>query len=446
MTVRVGMDFGTSNSGIGIFDGKDVRLLPVDPENSIPEVIKTILYITRDNQVYIGQEAIRTYYRDHVNRQRRYVKKWAGELEFTASEMYYVRDMYVDVDELKPGRLLQYLKSALRKPGNHGYSGTQIFDHYYSVKDLVKTYIRELKIRSEKILGEKIDGVTLGRPVKFSQSGDADHAVQETLRQAALEAGFEQVDFVLEPAAAARFYEKKISIPQNALIFDFGGGTLDVAVLRLGGNQPGKVIASGGIDIAGSDFDRSIIEKRLLPFFGSELVGHRPEIQELILAVPDWSALPELSTPINRQHLHEAIHNRVGPVQLKRLMSLIFNDLAFTFYNQVESAKIALSSQGATSITMHERDLDLWEIYTRNQFEIDIAEEKEKIREIVTGTLADSGLRPDELDVVVRTGGSSNIPLFQKMLEELFGKEKVIQTSAFSSVTAGLAITAFESA
>jgi hypothetical chaperone protein len=447
MTVRVGLDFGTSNSGIGLFNGKEVRLLPVDPENGMPEVIKTILYVTREDQAFIGQEAIKLYYRDHVNRQRRYVKKWAGELEFTASEMYYVRDIYVDVDELKPGRLLQYLKTALRKADNqHGYSGTQIFDHYYTVKDLIKTYLRALKDRGEKILGDRITGVTLGRPVKFSESAQADQGVQETLRQAALDAGFEDVDFVLEPVAAARYYEKSLTKPQTGLIFDFGGGTLDVAILKLGGKQSSEVIASAGIDIAGSDFDRTIIEQRLLPFFGSEVIGHRPEIQELILAVPDWSALPELSTPINRQHLLEAIQNRVGPVQLKRLMSLIFNDLAFSFYNQVESAKIALSSQGATTITMHERDLDLWEIYTRRQFESDILEQKEKIKAVVLKTLADSGLSPQQLDVVVRTGGSSNIPLFHGMLEQIFGPQKVIQSSAFSSVTAGLAISAFENA
>ena len=438
---------GLQIPGLELFDGENVRLLPVDPENSMPEVIKTILYITRENQAFIGQEAIKLYYRDHVNRQRRYVKKWAGELEFTASEMFYVRDIYVDVDELKPGRLLQYLKTALRKAGRQqSYSGTQIFDQYYSITDLVQTYLRALKERAERILGDQITEVTLGRPVKFSETLESDLQVQETLHQAALAAGFEKVDFVLEPVAAARYYEKTLTKPQTGLIFDFGGGTLDVAILKLGGKQPSEVIASGGIDIAGSDFDRIIIEQRLLPLFGSEVVGHRPEIQELILAVPDWSALPELSTPINRQHLLEAIQNGIGPVRFKRLMSLIFNDLAFTFYNHVETAKIALSSQGVTTISMHERDLDIWEIYTRHQFQMDISAQKESIRSVVMKTLDDSGLNPDQLDIVVRTGGSSNIPIFQEMLAQIFGREKVIQSSAFSSVTAGLAISAYETA
>ncbi len=58
-------------------------------------------------------------------------------------------------------------------------------------------------------------------------------------------------------------------------------------------------------------------------------------------------------------------------------------------------------------------------------------------------TIARSGLETDEIDAVVKTGGSSNIPLFTGMLERIFGREKVKQSSSFSSVVAGLAIKAF---
>ena len=81
MSLKVGIDFGTSNSGVAVYDGQHVRLLPVDPKNVLPEVIKTVLYITRDYRTYLGQEAVETYYRDNVNRQRRYVKQWAGEID-----------------------------------------------------------------------------------------------------------------------------------------------------------------------------------------------------------------------------------------------------------------------------------------------------------------------------------------------------------------------------
>jgi hypothetical chaperone protein len=439
MSVKVGLDFGTSNSGVAVFDGQHVRLLPVDPKNVIPEVIKTVLYVTREYRPSIGQAAVEHYYRDNVNRQRRFVKQWTGEIDVYGADMHYVRDVFVYVDELQPGRLLQYLKTALRK---ENYDGTQIFERYYTVGDLAKTYLTLLKQRAEDVLGEPIESVTLGRPVKFSESPEQDHRAQETLRQAALESGFKEVDFELEPIAAALDYEQSMTKPQNVVIFDFGGGTLDIAVMRLGDSKKRKVYASGGVDIAGSDFDRAVIEKRMLPHFGFGRVKHHPEIMEMIHAIPDWMALPYLGTPINKNILEKAIHAGIAPIQLKALQGLIYNDLAFTFYNRVEAGKIALSDDGATIISLEDKDIALWELYTRHQFETDIYHYLVDVEKVLLDTIARSGLEPGQIDAVVKTGGSSSIPLFTEMLERIFGKEKVKESNAFTSVVAGLAIKA----
>ncbi len=437
--MKVGLDFGTSNSGVAVYDGQRVKLLPIDRQNVLPEVVKTVLYVTRDYKCSIGQEAVGLYYRDNVNRQRRFVKQWAGEIDYHGSDLHYVRDIFVYVDELKPGRLLQFLKTALRKDG---YSGTQIFERFYTVGDLVQTYLELLKRRAEELLGEPIQAATLGRPVKFSAHPERDRQAEQTLREAALAAGFKQVDFELEPVAAALDYEQSLDQPQNVIIFDFGGGTLDIAVMRLG--DPGKreILASGGVDIAGSDFDRAIIETRLLPHFGLGRVSHQPEILEMIQAVPDWMALPELGTPINRNTLEKAIRAGLAPVRLRALQALIYNDLAFTFYNRVEAAKIALSNQGATVINLEDKEVALWELYTRYQFETDIFDYVGQVEKVLLETLAASGLEPGQIDAVGKTGGSSNIPLFTGLLVRIFGVEKVKQSNAFSSVVAGLAIKA----
>ncbi|MEW5868862.1 MAG: Hsp70 family protein [Chloroflexota bacterium] len=446
MGLNIGLDFGTSNSGVAICNGQKVHLLPIDRQNILPEVVKTILYITRDDKAYIGQEAVELYYRHNVNRMRHFVKKWAGEIDYHGSDgMFYVRDVYVYEDELKPGRLLQYLKTALRKSGGRGdYQGTQIFERYYSVVDLVQTYLGALKARAEQILGGPIYGVTLGRPVKFSDVPELDRQAQDALRLAAYGAGFGQVEFEFEPVAAALAYEQTLENPQNVLIFDFGGGTLDIAIMRLGDRRDRRVYASGGIGIAGSDFDRTIIQTRMLPHFGLGRIGHEPDILELIRAVPDWIALPELSTPLVRRKLEQAIQKGNAPARLKTLRALIFNDLAFSFYNRVEAAKIALSSQGAAVIELQDQNINLWELYTRFQFEKDILEYQQQIENVVLETVAASGLEPEQIDAVVKTGGSSSIPAFSAMLESLFGRERVKKTNAFSSVAAGLAIRAQE--
>jgi hypothetical chaperone protein len=439
MGLKAGIDFGTSNSGVAVYDGKNIHVLPVDQKNLVPEVIKTILYITRDHQFFIGQEAVDLYFRDNVDRQRRFVKKWVGEIDFVAAEMHYVRDVFVYVDELKPGRLLQFIKSALR---TGSFSGTTVFDRYYSLADIITVYLRELKKRAETLLGEPLVEAYLGRPVHFSMEPEMDRGSEEILHKAALEAGFRKVFFEYEPVAAALYYERQLNQPQDALIFDFGGGTLDITIMRLGDPKKREVYASGGIGIAGSDFDRAIIENRMLPHFGMGKGHFSPEIMELIKSVADWMALPELSTPQARLTLESAVLRGQAPVQLKALQSLIFNDLSFSFYNAVEKGKITLSNHGSAVINLQERDIDLWELYTRFQFEKDIREYREQIEQVLLETLDESGLEPEQIDVVVTTGGSSSIPGFQSMLAKMFSKDKIVASEVFSSVTSGLALRA----
>jgi hypothetical chaperone protein len=439
MGVRVGIDFGTSNSGVAIFRDGQVHVLPIDKKNIVPQVVKTILYITQDFRHFIGQEAVELYYKQNINRQRRFVKKWAGEIDYRGSDMHYVRDIYVYVDELQPGRLLQFIKTALR---SEKYQGTQVFERYYNLSDIISAYLLELKLRAEALLDTKIEWVTLGRPVNFSNDPEKDRKAQDTLQQAALEAGFRQVDFELEPIAAALYFERLLRKPQNVMVFDFGGGTLDLTIMRLGDPGHRVVYASGGIGIAGSDFDRVIIEQRMLSHFGKGQVQHEPQILKLIQAIPDWSGLPELSTPLARAELERAIHAGKAPARLKALEALIFNDLAFSFYNMVEATKIALSDQGVAVASLKEKDLDIWELYTRSQFEKDIREFSQQIERVLVDTIATSGLDMEQIDAVVKTGGSSNIPMFSEMLARLFGAEKIKTSDVFNSVTAGLAIQA----
>jgi hypothetical chaperone protein len=441
MSLRVGIDFGTSNSGVAVARAGQVRVLPIDRSNLVPEVVKTILYITRDGNAFIGQEAVELYYQHNIGRARRFVKKRVGEVEYRGGDMFYVTDVYAYIDEMAPGRLLQYLKTALR---SNGYEGTFIFERFYTPAQLVAIYLRELKRRAEEQLHEEITGVTLGRPVHFSIDPLHDQRAESALRQAAQDAGFKSVDFEFEPVAAALDYARTLTRPETVLVFDFGGGTLDITIMHLdsGAGARREIFASGGVDIAGSDFDRAIIQRRMLPHFGLGIVEGEPVLLELIQSVQDWMALPEMSTPLNRRRLQQAVESGIAPVQLRALESLIFNDLAFSFYRVVEEAKIALSSQGAAVARLQEPGIDLWELYTRLQFEQDIRSYRDRVRQVVLETLQQSGLEPGQIQSVVTTGGSSSIPAFRALLAEIFTPAKIKSSDAFSSVVAGLGIKA----
>jgi hypothetical chaperone protein len=126
----------------------------------------------------------------------------------------------------------------------------------------------------------------------------------------------------------------------------------------------------------------------------------------------------------------------------------LVNNYAIRLFDEVERAKIALSSALFDVIQLKGGGgncgncIDLWQPITRAQFEALIATETRRIESCLRETLERSGLTADEIDAVVRTGGSAQIPRFVEMLGRIFGPEKVVQSDVFGSVTAGLAVRA----
>jgi len=442
--MRIGLDFGTTNSGAAVFDDRHVHVLPLDPTSHDPTVIRSTLYITRDQKVFIGQEAIDTYYRQNIGRPSRMVRQYIGEIEMTFAELpTIVKEVYVLVDELTPGRLLHSLKSELAG----SYEGTTIFGRYYELEELIAIYLREIRQRAEAETGQAVDDVVLGRPVNFAGSGaeaDNQRAVNR-LRRAATMAGFRDVAFELEPVAAALHYELTAKKPQNVVIFDFGGGTLDVTMMRIGEPGPGQVFATGGVGIAGDAFDQRIIAGLLLDHFGRGSTWGEdaaPFPSQYTDALANWQTIPELNRPETLHFLQLAQITGSHPARVRALESLLVNNHAIRLIDQVERAKVTLSTEHFTLIRLIGQDMDIWQPLTRSQFEALIASAARRIKACLLDTLERSGLQAGEIDTVVRTGGSAQIPYFIEMMGHIFGPEKVILSDVFSGVTAGLAIRA----
>ena len=463
--MRIGLDFGTTNSGAAVFDGHQVHVFPLDPASHAPTVIRSTLYITRDHEVFIGREAIETYYRQNIGRPSKMVRQYVGEIEMTFAELpTIVQEVHVLVDELTPGRLLRTLKSGLAT----GYEGTAIFGRHYDLEALIALYLQEIRRRVETETAQAVEGIVLGRPVNFVGSGgEADNRRAEgRLRRAAEMAGFREIAFELEPVAAALHYELTTRKPQNVVVFDFGGGTLDVTVMRVG--EPGKrrVFASGGVGIAGDAFDQRVIETLLLEHFGRGSTVRlappatsgtkrgknardrardgeaTPFPSQYTDALVNWQAVPELNRPETLHFLQLAQINGSHPSRVRALESLLVNNYAVRLFDEVERAKIVLSGDRFALIRLTGEDIDVWQPLTRSQFESLIAGERRQIETCLLDTLARSGLRPGDIDAVVRTGVSAQIPCFIEMLGRVFGPEKVILSEVFTGVTAGLAIRA----
>ncbi len=441
----IGMDFGTTNSGIAVYDGAHVDVLKLDPLAD-SNVMRSVIYLTREHELHVGQDAIDLYNEQNINRARRLVRKKVGHIRMEFADLGPIEtDVHVMVDELEPGRLMRSLKSAL---ATH-YTGTGIYGKDYTLEALIALYLGAVRERASDLLGEEVRSVVLGRPVHFvaAESDEDDRRAEERLRSAANLAGFEQVEFEFEPVAAARHYAQSIGEPQNILIYDFGGGTLDLTVMRVAPGEPPDIKAIGGVGIAGDRFDQRIVEQALLPHFGSDVTwGDKslPVPRNLTEQVTAWEGLAMLATVENRSFLHRMQANCTAPARLYALESLIFNFYGFALFETVEAVKRSLSSEPFGLIRFEGQDIDIWQPVMRSQFESYVRGDWRRIREAVIDVVGRSGLDPAQIDAVVRTGGSSSIPLFLDMLGELFGTEKLVTEDLFAGVTAGLGIMGWE--
>lgn len=440
----VGMDFGTTNSGMAVYDGSRVQVLPLDPDNPNPRVLRTAVYVTTDQAIHIGRTAVDLYFSQNIGRAVKLRKVWVGELEVYAEDLYYVTDAYAYVDVLSPGRLFLSVKTSLR---DENYPGTVVGQSYYSLENLIALYLTVVKTRAERLLGQEISQVVLGRPVHFAADPEHDRLAQSRLLQAAFRAGYERVYLQPEPIAAAYSYETTLDKPQNVLVFDFGGGTLDLTIMRLGDPGRRQVLATGGIPVAGDVFDQKLVRAKLPRHFG-EGSFYGPRHKRLTVpqwiydSFANWQTIMELQAAENRQILTDIARTAQRKYQIEALLSLVSSNYGLKMFDIVEQAKRTLSEKRGAEILLEGDGFQVRDFVTRTEFERIIAAEIRAIQQHLDAVVADSGLEVGQIDAVIRTGGSSQVPAFYEMLVHKFGADKVQTVDTFSSVTAGLGVIA----
>lgn len=443
----IGMDFGTTNSGIAVYDGHKLQFVPIDRAEGGGSVARTALYLTNDRQVYIGRHAIDTYFAQNLNRPVRMGRVWVGEITLTFAELpSFVRDVYVDKDLYAPGRLFLSFKMALPLSN---YVGTVVGSHFYFIEDIVALYLYIARQRAEAQLGQPVTRIVLGRPVRYSFDPLEDQLARERMLKAAFQAGYDEVYFEYEPLAAACHYEQQINQPQTVLIFDFGGGTLDISIVRVGDPQQRAVLANGGVPIAGDIFDQKLVRARLPRHFGEgthyRQNGHQlPVPGSFYEAFANWQEMLSLQRTETLESLDRIAQTAERPAQLRALRSLIASSYGLKMFDIVETAKRQLSTGLRADIRLQGEGFNVYEPVTRSEFEAIIRPEIRTIDAFIDEMLIRSGLRADQIDVVIRTGGSSLIPAFVNSLETRFGADKVRSLDSFSSVTSGLGILGYQ--
>ena len=450
--MKLGLDFGTTNSSAALYDGDSLSVIR-SPFSEPTGILPSLIYITREYEHLLGKPAARRYLDEDTGRPAVWETKHAGTLDYWVSidlpsslggrvEPVLVKhDVYVQEDVGAHGRLLQSIKSALRNPN---YAGTSIFGRMYTIEQLITLMLADLHRAAEETTGEPISGVVMGRPVRFAGSLRDDARAEAILRQAARAAGFREITFMLEPIAAAYSYHISETERHTALIFDFGGGTLDLTVAQIGGEQRPQVLSTEGLLIGGNNFDQRIMEKFLWQHFGygKPHEGNRKLSYEVYDYLLDWARHPDLTRhEYYRDIKRAALVNKAGP-EFTALYQLINNNYGYQLFEQIELAKIKLSTQETVTLSFNVNGIMIEQRITRQTFKRAIQDYLNEIDKAVAQVVAQASLQDEDIDLVICTGGSSSIPAIMDLLAERFGPEKLRPHNPFLSVSSGLAVAA----
>lgn len=336
----IGIDFGTTNSAIAhVIAGGETAVIP-DPTTN-QKVLPSVVYFESPNRVVVGEKA---------------------------------RDVYYEVAESNYSHIFKSIKRRLKQ--NRTFS---VFGRQVTTTEIAGHIFSELKYRADRVLQEEVESAVVTVPVYF------DSEQKRIIREAAEFAGMQVEGFLHEPVAVVYRYCQDIDYTQYLLVLDWGGGTLDITVLRIDDGIISELEVGGDEALGGDDLDMNLATNVFDRFLSNSKLPHC-----------------ELGT---------------NPVCCQRLVS------------RAETAKIQLSSP-----EVHETPIDILNFYnnqdlshvvTRSEFENTNQGIFEAVFSRVNETLQKVRLTPKDIDQVVLAGGSSQIPLLVKRMEGFFGARKI---------------------
>ena len=405
------VDFGTSNSLL-TYVSSDGKLSPVnlDPKNG--NVLRSLLYTPEKNVWYFGSEAIEHY----VNHE--------GE-----------------------GRFFRSIKKFLPEPG---YSGTSVHNRNLGISELVAVFLGEMRNRANKVTGDKVERIVLGRPALYSLEKDQDQLAQDRMQKAAELAGYKEVIFCPEPVAAGLDYQVQGKKEKIVLITDFGGGTSDFTLMKFhsGGYSKDNILGLSGVFIAGDVLDGLMMRDFISPHFGSQfeykLPGSSNTLQfprnllKKICSPAHITHLREKDTWEFLQHITKFGVSETDQKRMNNLLTLVEGQLGFPLFNEIEKVKVALGKKSEELFKYDYLDMHIEQPVTAAGYKISSRPTVEEIIESMMDVFKQSGLKPSDVDEVCMTGGTSQFPLIQSRLKEIFGEEKLLAHNIYQSVVNGL--------
>lgn len=403
----LGLDFGTANSSVAVSNGVQTDVLELDQGNS--SIPSTFFFDFDDDITYIGEDAY---------------------------DRYYLGDK---------GRFLRSFKSAL---------GTVTLDHEiqikrnrYAVKDIIEQYIGIVLDRAEQSLQRPIENLVVGRPVHFVDDDlAADRRAEESLRKIIHNAGVKNVEFQLEPIAAALNYGVTVEAEELVLVIDIGAGTSDFSVVKFAAadQNDADVISNCGVHIGGNDIDKVIALNQAMPLFGYQERFKRREQLEVpnhyYQNASSWHKIDLLYDRKVINAMDEISPQVFNPELIERFSGLLKSRQVHNVLAEVERMKKAFSNNDSSAIDLG---------FIEQQLQVDVA--KQTFHQLIDGMCDEivnnadqavelAGLDKTQIDTVYVTGGSMGIKHLHDKVVAHFDTAQIIEGDRATSVARGLAL------
>lgn len=403
-----GIDFGTSNSSVAVADSSTVKLIPL--EDSKVTMPSAVFFPKGETSLY-GRAAVRMFMENREGRFMRSLKRILG--------------------------------TSLMK------HGTSVNGKPFTFERIISLFLKNLKDKTSAFIQHDIEDVVIGRPVHFVDKDiAADKRAEHELKGIAKSIGFKNVDFQFEPIAAAFAHEVNVTGEKLAIVADLGGGTSDFTIIRLSKtyirkrDRTGDILGNSGVRIGGNDFDKHLSLAAIMPELGYLSTYGKKNLQvpmKYYHDLAEWSKVNFLYTPKVlsqvRQYLVESHDKR----RLERLLYLLEKERGHMVLSVAEEAKIELTAVGNYDAPFQFIETDFFIAMKKNVFENAIEEDVGKIMQAASECLIKAGVKSSEIELVILTGGSTEVPVIQDSFRKLFPLAKIADENKLSSVGMGLA-------
>ncbi|RFC62663.1 Hsp70 family protein [Fulvimarina endophytica] len=424
-TIFPGLDFGTTNSTLGLAGGRGANVAPrlLALEKGAVTLPSALFFSLEDGETHVGRAAV---------------------FEYTDGA---------------EGRFMRALKSVLGSSLMN--ETTQVRRERLTFIEIITRFLARMRIVLEaeaaRLSAEgagriALDKVVLGRPVRFVDEDEtADRAAQDQLEQAARATGFDEIEFQFEPVAAALYYESGITSEELALVVDIGGGTSDFTVVRLSperarsNDRLSDILSSTGVHVGGTDFDRMLSIAEVMPHFGlgSQTADGKRRIPVWYFNdMATWHRINTLYTPQVARDIAALTKESASPDRLQRYAHLLQHRSGHRLASAAESAKIALTEASSARVRLKEPGLLFDEAVTKDAFEAATHDLVSRIETAIGEALRVAGVEAPAIETVILTGGGAQVPAVRAAALSRFPHARVAHSDAFGSVGLGLAIDA----